>query len=220
MRRVDARSIAPSPRPAPGGLSARRAAKQLEAPAPGHQSQRHLQAAGPVDAHAPGVGGHPGAHAIGKHRGIPFVAGETVGLSQMNQPLVAIELPDDLAVSDHVAIERIPIRLPSAHERPNQRSGHGVEMPVDRLSENEVAVAEEIEKIDPPRHDLMARTIGCGRRPNRRNPGVMRTDPAAWRRGRARDSEKDRGSSRHVEPGPVAVRSCRPRSSHLGRRML
>src|SRR5205807_1462607 len=87
----------------------RGALEQGQRPAPGDQPEPYLQAARPVDAHPNGIGTHPLFHIPAEEVRVPLVASESVRLAEIEQPLVAVELPDHLAISDQRGVERIEV---------------------------------------------------------------------------------------------------------------
>src|SRR5207247_6363011 len=105
----------------------RGALEQGQRPAPGDQPEPYLQAARPVDAHPKGIGTHPLFHIPAEEVRVPLVASESVRLAEIEQPLVAVELPDHLAISDqayrftgderYADLDRKSTRLNSSHER-------------------------------------------------------------------------------------------------------
>ena len=125
-------------------LEARRQglAEQRQRPQPGDQPQRHLQAARPVDASPARVRGRPPADRPDEGPAPAFVACEPIRLPERHQPLVAAELPLDLAVSNLPAVEHI--QPAPVHER-RAHAGHRVELPVQWIAEREALVAEQIE---------------------------------------------------------------------------
>src|SRR5437867_2111567 len=120
----------------------RGALEQGQRPAPGDQPEPYLQAARPVDAHPNGIGTHPLFHIPAEEVRVPLVASESVRLAEIEQPLVAVELPDHLAISDQRGVERIEVTPVNKWRAATRRR---VQVPVHRIAEVECAVAEQIE---------------------------------------------------------------------------
>src|SRR5438034_699984 len=120
----------------------RGALEQGQRPAPGDQPEPYLQAARPVDAHPNGIGTHPLFHIPAEEVRVPLVASESVRLAEIEQPLVAVELPDHLAISDQRGVERIEVTPVNKWRAATRRR---VQVPVHRIAEVEGAVAQQIE---------------------------------------------------------------------------
>src|SRR5438309_4736259 len=120
----------------------RGALEQGQRPAPGDQPEPYLQAARPVDAHPNGIGTHPLFHIPAEEVRVPLVASESVRLAEIEQPLVAIECPYHLAISDQLVVERIEVTPVNKWRAATRRR---VQLPVHRIAEVECAVAQQIE---------------------------------------------------------------------------
>src|SRR5438046_7597403 len=81
------------------------AAQQVEHPEPRDPTERNLEAARPVDPALARVGLDPRVDVRERLSGPPLVTAEVVRLCEMQQPLMAVELPGDLAVADHALVE-------------------------------------------------------------------------------------------------------------------
>src|SRR6185369_3008089 len=99
-------------------------------------------AARPVDADTRRIGARPFADDGGKALGVSLVTGHPVRLAQANEPLVPVELPDDLAVPDPPRVEEVDVG--PVHEG-GPLAAHGIEVPVERIAERQAALADEVE---------------------------------------------------------------------------
>src|SRR5712692_5888396 len=80
---------------------------ELESPAPGDETERDFQTTRPVDAHAGGIGAKPTLQMAHDSICIAFVTRQAIGLPEMHQPLMTVELPDDFGVAHAVVVEGI-----------------------------------------------------------------------------------------------------------------
>ena len=119
-----------------------RAFEQHQRPAPGDQPEGRLQAARPVDADPRGICPQPCPHIPGEGLRVPLVPRQPVGLTEVEPPLVAAQLPNDLAVSDRSRIERI--EPAPVHER-RAPARDRIQVPVHGIAEVEPAVPQQIE---------------------------------------------------------------------------
>ena len=74
--------------------------------------------------------------------GESLIARERVGLRERDEVLMPVQLPDELVISDHFEVE---VRKPAPVDERRAPSRQRIELPVDRITEREVTVAEEIE---------------------------------------------------------------------------
>src|SRR5438046_7938322 len=89
------------------------AAQQVEHPEPRDPAERNLEAARPVDAALARVGLDPRVDVRARLPGPTLVSAEEVRLCEVQQPLMAVALPGNLAVADDVLVEvwnRAPMR--------------------------------------------------------------------------------------------------------------
>ena len=133
------------------GPHARRILEEVKRPGPGDEPEGHLEATGPVDADPAGVARNPASKVRAEGLGKPLVSGQPVGLAEPDHPLVAVQLPDDLAVPEGLSIQRID-RAPVPHGCAS--AADRVEVPVDGLAEAEVPIAEEVEAATKQRLGL------------------------------------------------------------------
>ena len=102
----------------------------------------------------------------GEGPGKSLVSGQPVGLAEADEPLMAVELPDDFAVPHRRRVEGVE-PAPVRERRPTSRDR--IEVPVDGIAENEPAVAQEIEATLADGlgggHDLVA---GLGHAPRQK----------------------------------------------------
>jgi hypothetical protein len=140
------------------GREGPRGTQQQEDPAPRDEAERHLEAAGPVDADAPWVLRHPMVEVPSGLLGIPLVARESMRLRQRHEPLMAAQLPDHLAVPDGGRFEGVDASPWHARGLP---AGDRIAMPVDGMAEVEAPIAEQVEPFPQRRlgraHDPGAR---------------------------------------------------------------
>jgi hypothetical protein len=120
----------------------RRIRKEPQRPHPRHHPERELEAARPVDAEPAWVRAQPSIEVRHELFSVASIAGESVSLSETHGPLVAVQLPHDLAVPDRPAVEWV--EPAPVHER-RAPSVHRVEMPVDRHSKMQPAMAQDLE---------------------------------------------------------------------------
>src|SRR6185503_366457 len=130
----------------------RRSVEECERPAPRDQPEGDLETARPVDAHAGRVRPEPFGDRVSEAGRIALVTGAAVRLAEPDEPLVPVELPDNLAVPDHGCVEWVE-QGPVEEGSPTLR--HGIEMPVDRIAKGQISIAEQVEP-------LLERAIGCG----------------------------------------------------------
>ena len=78
-----------------------------ETPTPRDEPERNFQAARPVDAHARRVQAKPCQQVSNQRLRVALIAGQSPGLAEVHEPLVAVELPGHFAVADRVAVQRI-----------------------------------------------------------------------------------------------------------------
>src|SRR5262249_14331482 len=117
-----------------------------------------LEAARPVDPDPGRVGVDPLTDVLREGARISRLAGHAIRLSELNHPLVAVQLPDHLAVADRLRVERIdeaPVSVGGATVRDRgQTTG-------DRIAGRARRVAQEIEAAATyrlrDRHRLLAR---------------------------------------------------------------
>jgi hypothetical protein len=134
--------------------------EQVQAPAPRDHAERNLETARPVDAHPDGVGVQPVPHLAGEDIAEPLVAVGAVGLRQTDEPLMAVQFPDDPGIPNHGGIQGADA-APVQHGRATSR--HGVEVPVDRLAEGKTRVAEQGELArHAKRQKLLAKITNYG----------------------------------------------------------
>src|SRR5881628_2332502 len=119
-----------------------RAPEEEQRPAPGDETERHFETTRPIDALSSRIRGGPLVHRPDERLAIALVTGQPVGLAESDEPLVAIQLPYDLAVSHDGAVERIQLTPVNERRAPSR---DWIELPVDGLSEGEGAVAQEVE---------------------------------------------------------------------------
>src|SRR5262245_40177085 len=139
------RSVGPDRRKHPNaelGRERRRSSEEPENPAPGDEPERDLEAAGPVDPKARRVRSQPVVDVPRTDHGVALVPRQPIRMTQLRQPLVTVQLPDDLAVTHASGIQGIK-SAPVNEGTPPAR--YRVEVPVDRLSEGKLAVPQEVE---------------------------------------------------------------------------
>ena len=119
-----------------------RATEEEECPAPCDEPQGHLEAARPVDAQPWRVGSRPLVQDPREGIRVGLVPRQPVSLTETDEPVVAVQLPDDLAVAYECGVERVesaPVAERGAHLRDR------IEMPVHRIAEGKAPVPEQIE---------------------------------------------------------------------------
>ncbi len=119
-----------------------RMANERGHPTPRHQAMRDFETAGPIDPVAARVGADPRLdrrHAFG---GITLVARQGPCLCEVDDPLVTIELPHDLAVAHDRRVQWI--ETAPVHEWCASRRDR-IQMPVDWVTEGQRTVSQQVE---------------------------------------------------------------------------
>ena len=195
----------------------------MRRPAPRHQTQRRLEAARPVDPPLRRVGLHPMRRLPSERLREPLLAGQPVGLAQDDHPLVAVQLPDHLAVPRAGGIQRIETApVPRGGSPPR----HGVEVPVDRVAEPQPAVSQEIEAPGADRFGGRQQRAGRARQAGAQDGGGRRIagsgkEAVAHRLPEARQRIRPRAApsapARRVAWRPRAARHAEPLEQGPGR---
>ena len=147
----------------------------------------------------------------GEALGVALVARHPVRLAQADEPLVPVELPDDLAVPHPTGVEEVDVG--PVHEG-GPLAAHRIEVPVDRIAEGEAAIAEQVEAPGEHRFRLAdERRFGLGRMRRRSSPGTSGlTAPSKNRAGAA-----SRNRSRSRARAPSRSRGAHPRADGVER---
>src|SRR6266550_8246760 len=124
------------------GCESPRIADENQRPAPCDEPECNFEAARPVDADAWWVQAKPRQHRVDDGLRITPVAGQSPRLRQLNEPLMAIELPDHFAVTNRCAVERVHLAPMNEGSTPARNR---IEVPIERIAELEIAISEEIE---------------------------------------------------------------------------
>src|SRR5438477_4372018 len=80
-------------------------ADERQRPAPGDEPKADFEAAGPVDPHPGRIGAKPVLQVAKESFCISLFACQPVGLAEMDQPLMAVELPDHFSVADGCLVQ-------------------------------------------------------------------------------------------------------------------
>ena len=110
-----------------------------------------------------------------KRLGVALVARQPVRLAQADEPLVAVELPDDLAVPHARGVEEVDV---GSSARAGPAATHRIEVPVDRIAEGQPAIAEQVEAPSEKRLGLVdERRFGPGHTTAQLGGPIMRSRP-------------------------------------------
>lgn len=110
------------------------------APAPGNQTVRGLETACPIAADLGQVRHEPGLHGLRPGRGITIVTRHLTSLTEIDNPLMSVEFPDEGAVPRPRGIQRID----AAPAHPGRaRSSDRIAMPVDRSSDRDIVEPQQ-----------------------------------------------------------------------------
>ena len=144
------------------GPEGRGALEQVGRPGPRDEPERDLEAAGPVDPHTAWIRRDPASDVAGEDLREALVPRQAIRLTESHHPLVAIQLPDDLAIADGLAVQRVD---PAPVAPGRAAATHWVQMPVHRIAESELPVTEEVETALDQRLSLVQDAVAGPRGP-------------------------------------------------------
>src|ERR1019366_7070187 len=127
----------------PGRESAR-SGKQLPGPKPGYASERHLQAAGPVDSHEVGILFLPGVELCLEFLREFFVSCQLIGFAECDEVLMPVQFPDDLRITHSLKVQ---VRNRMELLAWGLLSVDRIAVPVDARPEIQVTVAEQVKTV-------------------------------------------------------------------------